>query len=129
MSLRRRLLLTLAPLFIAGLVAVDLATFLSLQSFLISKVDDQIISVHMSVENVLLNQGGGGFGGPGPQSGSNTVFPPGTFAEILAPTAASLDAPGLPGLANDDATSVPDAPRIAHGADLLHGHGHGQRVL
>ncbi|MEO8898756.1 MAG: hypothetical protein ABI352_10280 [Candidatus Dormibacter sp.] len=46
MSLRRRLLLTLAPLFIAGLIAVDVATFLSLQSYLVSKADAQLLAVH-----------------------------------------------------------------------------------
>src|SRR4029077_758289 len=46
MSLRLRLLITLAPLFILGLVAADVGTYLSLQSFLVSRVDDQLTAGH-----------------------------------------------------------------------------------
>ena len=55
MSLRRRLLLTLAPLFIAGLVAVDIATYVSLQSFLVDNLDHQVFSIHAAVETALIS--------------------------------------------------------------------------
>ena len=48
MSLRRRLLLTLAPLFILGLAAVDIATYVSLQSYLVDNLDHQVLSIHAS---------------------------------------------------------------------------------
>jgi two-component system OmpR family sensor kinase len=107
MSLRRRLLLTLAPLFIAGLIAVDIATYISLQSFLVSKVDDQILSVHSTVFDDLT-AGDGGIGHGPPQQGSTALLPPGTFGEIVSPTGAVLaqrDWPG-PVPAGDDATST-----------------------
>jgi two-component system, OmpR family, sensor kinase len=90
MSLRRRLLLTLAPLFIAGLIAVDVVTYLSLRSFLVSKVDEQIVLVHRSVDGYLLGQGGGGgFGGtPGPSLTGDV--PPTTYGEIISPNGAVL---------------------------------------
>jgi two-component system OmpR family sensor kinase len=108
MSLRRRLLLTLAPLFIIGLIAVDAATYLSLQSFLISRVDQQIFALHQSVEAVLAGEGGfqGGPGGPGP--GNNTsanTFPPGTFGAVLSPSGAVLAQRDFAGPGNDDATT------------------------
>ncbi|MDQ6856168.1 MAG: hypothetical protein M3Z57_03740, partial [Candidatus Dormibacteraeota bacterium] len=73
MSLRRRLLLTLAPLFIAGLVAVDVATYVSLRSFLVDNLDHQVLSIHAAVETALLSTQsnsrsarGGDFGRGGP---------------------------------------------------------------
>jgi two-component system OmpR family sensor kinase len=85
MSLRRRLLLTLAPLFVAGLIAVDVATYLSLQSFLIQRVDQQLLTAHPFVEQSLLH---GSFGdeGRGPGGGPTDNFPSGTVGEIVSPT-------------------------------------------
>jgi two-component system OmpR family sensor kinase len=106
MSLRRRLLLTLAPLFIAGLFAVDLTTYLSLQSFLVDKLDEQILSVHMSVESALPNAQGGGDFGRGPGFPTNvTTFPPGTFGEILASDGTVVAVRDFPGTSSDDATT------------------------
>jgi two-component system OmpR family sensor kinase len=104
MSLRRRLLLTLAPLFIAGLLAVDIVTYVSLQSFLVSRLDDQILSIHQNVQSAVLSpQGGGDHGGPG----ANIQFPPGTFGEIVTPTGSVVGAlrQDFPGPSGDDATS------------------------
>ena len=93
MSLRRRLLLTLAPLFILGLVAVDAGTYLALQSFLTGRVDTQLQTIHMSVEAYLT---GGGFGdqghGPGGPGGPGN-FPSGTYGVILTSSGAVLAGP------------------------------------
>ncbi len=112
MSLRRRLLLTLAPLFIAGLVAVDVATYVSLRSFLVDNLDHQVLSIHAAVETALLstqsNSGsarGGDFGRGGPPGSNFTTFPPGTFAEIVTPTGNSLVHEDFPGTGSDDATT------------------------
>ena len=105
MSLRRRLLLTLAPIFIAGLIAVDIATYVSLQSFLVSKVDQQILSIHMTVADYLTSDSGFG---PGPPQGPGINVPPGTFGEIVSPAGKVLaqhDFPG-PTPAGDDATTT-----------------------
>jgi two-component system OmpR family sensor kinase len=109
MSLRRRLLVTLAPLFVAGLIAVDVATYVSLQSFLVDNLDHQVLAVHPSVESSLASGqassgGGGDFGrgGPGP---SITTLPPGTFGEILSPSGTVLSHQDFPGTGSDDATT------------------------
>jgi two-component system OmpR family sensor kinase len=118
MSLRRRLLLTLAPLFIAGLVAVDIATYVSLQSFLVSRVDDQLRTIHVAVEQYVTNSGGGGggiFGGP-PGGSDDTVapgtFPQGTFGEIVTPGGALVagQAKDIPGPNGEQATSSLELP-------------------
>ena len=108
MSLRRRLLLTLAPVFIAGLIAVDIATYLSLKSFLISKVDEQIVSVHMSVSAYLTSDNPFG---RGPQPGPTDNFPPGTFGEIVSGSGKVVVAPhDFPGPGGEDATSTLTLP-------------------
>ncbi len=108
MSLRRRLILTLAPLFVAGLIAVDIVTYVSLRSFLVDNLDHQVLSIHGAVETALLGPpsdgGGGGFGRGGPP-GPNVSFPPGSFAEIVTPTGSSLVHEDFPGTGSDDATT------------------------
>ena len=53
MSLRLRLLLTLAPLFILGLAAADVGTYAALQSSLLQGVDNQLVAINLGVMNVL----------------------------------------------------------------------------
>ena len=83
MSLRLRLLLTLAPLFILGLAAADVGTYAALQSSLLQGVDKQLLVIEPGVQNVLqsINQGGGGppDGGYG-QAGC--LFPRGRTASL-----------------------------------------------
>lgn len=84
MSLRRRLLLTIAPLFVVGLVVVNIVVYKALQSFLIQRVDDQLFSTHISVEQTLRGRGFGGEGGGGP-SGLQSL-PQYTYGAILSPS-------------------------------------------
>ncbi len=60
MSLRLRLLVTLVPLFILGLIAADVGTFTSLQSFMVSRVDDQLRTGHPALAGYLQGHGFGG---------------------------------------------------------------------
>jgi two-component system OmpR family sensor kinase len=82
MSLRLRLLLTLAPLFIIGLAAADIGTYAALQSSLLQNVDTQLQAIDHGAENVLENPGAQpqfpGGGDPG-----NSQLPPGTYGELL----------------------------------------------
>ena len=71
MSLRRRLLLTLAPLFVVGLIVADVATYEGVRSFLYSQVDGQLFDAHISVEHAL-----GGTGFPGEPEGQQGGGPP-----------------------------------------------------
>ena len=88
MSLRRRLVLTLAPLFIIALVGVDVATYFSLKSFLVSRVDQQLTSnAHVNVESYLVHGGFGdvrGGGGPGQDAAAPGV-PNDTYGAIVSP--------------------------------------------
>jgi two-component system OmpR family sensor kinase len=82
MSLRLRLLLTLAPLFILGLAAADAGTYAALQTSLLQGVDQQLSDIQPGVLNVLQNPNegpprqGDGFG-------QQNSFPAGTYAEIV----------------------------------------------
>ncbi len=86
MSLRLRLVLILAPLFILGLIAADVATYTSLQSYLVQRVDDQILGAHRGVEEALLAPvfGGRGPGGGGPGFGAGAL-PQNTWAKLVLP--------------------------------------------
>ena len=59
MSLRLRLLLTLAPLFVVGLAAADIGTYAALQTSLLLGVDQQLSDIHAGVQTVLLHAGSG----------------------------------------------------------------------
>ncbi|MEA2646663.1 MAG: two-component system, OmpR family, sensor kinase [Chloroflexota bacterium] len=87
MSLRLRLLLTLVPLFVIGLAAANAATYASLQSFLTSRVDQQVISAHGAVERSLTGHepGHGGPGGGGPPGDPGATFPQLTYGELRSP--------------------------------------------
>lgn len=111
MSLRLRFLLGLVPLFIAGLVVADVATYTSLQSFLLSRVDSQLLSVHPTVEAALLGDGRGpdGGGGGGPGAGGPSAVPAGTFGEIRT-ASGSVMASSIFALQGSDASSRPTLP-------------------
>ncbi|HEY6468281.1 MAG TPA: HAMP domain-containing sensor histidine kinase [Candidatus Dormibacteraeota bacterium] len=84
MSLRLRLLLTLAPLFIIGLAAADAGTYAAVQGTLLHGVDQQLVSIQPSVTNVLTNVlFGHGPQGPGDGFGQADAFPAGTYAELI----------------------------------------------
>ena len=73
MSLRLRLLLTLAPLFIIGLAAADIGTYAAVQSSLLQGVDQQLVSIEPGVTDVLLHPGDQGPGGATRPRGSGTA--------------------------------------------------------
>jgi two-component system OmpR family sensor kinase len=85
MSLRLRLLLTLAPLFILGLAAADVGTYAALQTSLLQGADKQLVAINSGVMNVLDNPGRQGQGPPGGDGGITQAyaFPAGTYAAIV----------------------------------------------
>ena len=103
MSLRLRLLVALVPLFILGLAAADVATYASLQSFLLSRVDEQVTAAHIPMESYLNSAvygsgngpsdggsgGGDGRSGGSPQTGPQS-YPQGTYGELRSPSGAVL---------------------------------------
>ena len=90
MSLRLRLLLTLAPLFILGLAAADFGTYVALQSSLLQTVDNQLNAIAPGVQNILQNDSGPGGNGGGPYPGGGPfkeyAFPPGSYGYIVDST-------------------------------------------
>ncbi|MDB5067295.1 MAG: integral rane sensor signal transduction histidine kinase [Chloroflexi bacterium] len=90
MSLRRRLLITLCPLFVAALVLADAGTYVALRSFMLSRVDRQLRDGHVGIELALAaraNLIGSGPGGPGPdRPGGPVSLPSGTYAELRSPS-------------------------------------------
>jgi two-component system OmpR family sensor kinase len=93
MSLRLRLLIALCPLFVAALVAADAGTYIALRSFLLSRVDSQLSTGHMGVEQALDRTAGldsgdsGGQGGRGPGGPPGPILlPRGTYGELRSPS-------------------------------------------
>jgi two-component system OmpR family sensor kinase len=83
MSLRLRLLLALAPLFILGLAAADVGTYAALQSSLLQGVDKQLAVIEPGVQNVLQSTNQGGGGPPDGGYGQQDAFPSGTYGELV----------------------------------------------
>ncbi len=78
MSLRLRLLIALAPLFVFGLVVADVGTYAALNNFLVSQVDGQLRDAHETVLDALQQQQPSR-GGPG----GFIPVPPGTYGAVL----------------------------------------------
>ena len=55
LSLRGRLLAALLVLLACGLAVADVATYVSLRSFLLGRVDQQLAAAHDSVERAVLS--------------------------------------------------------------------------
>lgn len=76
LSLRGRLLIGVISLVVIGLLVTTIATYLSLERFLIGRVDDQLTSGHDEAVAAL--------GGGGPVSSLHPQFPVGTVVELVA---------------------------------------------
>jgi two-component system, OmpR family, sensor kinase len=112
-SLRGRLLVGVISLVVVGLLISDIATYGFLQTFLVSRVDDQLASNWQAAVGVL--------GGPaeGPRS-SSFGFPPGTVVELIALDGTLLAPPKVlttPG--STPSTALPVLPHTLpnHGID------------
>lgn len=86
-SLRGRLLVGVISLVVVGLLISDVATFASLQRFLIGRVDDQLTSNWQAAVGVL--------GGPDEGPRSSFGFPPGTVIELISPNGTLLAPPSI----------------------------------
>jgi two-component system OmpR family sensor kinase len=72
LSLRARLLLGVFLLAAVALVAADIATYASLRSFLLDRVDSALEAGHLQVERIAFGgDAGPGGGGGGPQGGNH----------------------------------------------------------
>jgi two-component system OmpR family sensor kinase len=82
MPLRLKLLVAVIVLVFAGLAVSDVVTYTSLKSFLLQRVDQQLIDAQHPVSFAINRQAKGGFG-PLPGPGDFGSLPPGTFGEAL----------------------------------------------
>src|SRR6266851_8182672 len=83
-SLRGRLLVGVISLVVIGLLILDVAIYTSLQRFLTSRVDDQLLGAH----NTAISALGGPNQGPGPQSSGG--LPEDTLVELVSPNGTLL---------------------------------------
>src|SRR6266851_1988246 len=88
-SLRGRLLVGVISLVVIGLLILDVAIYTSLQRFLTSRVDDQLLGAH----NTAISALGGPNQGPGPQSSGG--LPEDTIVELVSPNGTLLSAKRL----------------------------------
>ena len=140
MSLRGRLIAVLLALILVGLAGFGITTYAYLRSFLLHRVDQQLLAVQPDAINEAINtlqdangppRPGRGFAG-GPPDGHQThlAVPPGTYVELRSPSGTQLGAvvydyqgaaatrPNLPsGLAPPaGAASTPQTVRSANAA-------------
>ncbi len=84
MSLRLRLLLALVGLVAVGLLVADGATYVSLQSFLLQRVDQQLEAAPLPMVRALKNSNSGLPGNvPTVSPDEQAVLPPGTYGSVL----------------------------------------------
>jgi two-component system, OmpR family, sensor kinase len=102
-SLRGRLLIGVISLVVVGLLISDLVTYLTMQNFLLTRLDDQLNNGRPVARGVL--------GGQGPRGGGSDQFPIGTVVELFSPDGTRI---GLP-LHYDFPSSTSDAlPVLPH---------------
>jgi len=81
MSLRLRLLISLVSLVLVGLLVADVVTYVSLRSFLVKRIDQQLVAAQRPMINQLITAGNDYL--PPPGVTSNDSMPPGTYGEIV----------------------------------------------
>jgi two-component system, OmpR family, sensor kinase len=82
LSLRARLILGVIALASVGLVAADVATYSSLQSFLIDRTDSSLQQANVGLEHALHGPGDHGFGGRGPDADRLASSAPGDYIQV-----------------------------------------------
>ena len=112
-SLRGRLLIGVISLVVIGLLILDVAIYTSLQRFLTSRVDDQLLGGH----NTAISALGGPNQGPGPQSSGG--LPEDTIVELLSPNGTVLSAKRLQ-FAQSSSKALPVLPHTLPSAAETH---------
>src|SRR5438067_9452856 len=83
MPLRLKLLVAVIILVFAGLAVADVVTYTSLHSFLITRVDQQLVAAEGPMVGALNQAASGHIGPPSPGGGDRDAqLPPGTFGEV-----------------------------------------------
>lgn len=83
MPLRLKLLVGVIVLVFVGLAVSDVVTFTSLRSFLLARIDQQLVSGRIPMAAALDQSRDGDFGGGGGPHDLTPELPPGTFGEVV----------------------------------------------
>ncbi len=102
-SLRGRLLIGVISLVVLGLLISSGVTYLTMQHFLLQRVDDQLSNGRAEARGVL--------GGGGPGRGASDQFPIGTVVELLSPDGTRLQDPLRYDFPTSTSTALPVIPR------------------
>lgn len=89
MTLRLRLSVALVAVVAFGLLVSDVATYTALRSYLLRRVDQQLVSAQVPVLRYLSDPGGGDLG----FLPSDRLPPPGTYARLYDPSGNALGDP------------------------------------
>ena len=103
LSLRGRLLIGVISLVVIGLLVANVAMYLSLQTFLIGRVDDQLANGVDEAANAL------GATGPFPQR--TPYFPVGTVVQLIASDGSVADGKVVAPFGTNGPTARPNLPR------------------
>ena len=106
MSLRTRLVLGVLVLAVVGLVSADVATYLSLRSFLLTRTDRSLETTHRVVETTLLGRG------PRSPDDYRTLIAgaPGVYIQIRDPDGKVIFTGLTPSISGDDSPPLPVVP-------------------
>src|SRR3954468_4580866 len=106
MSLRTRLVLGVLVLAVIGLVSADVATYLSLRSFLLDRTDRSLETAHRVVEATLLGRG------PTTPADGRTLSAaaPGVYIQIRKLDGQVIFRGLTPSISGDDSPPLPVVP-------------------
>src|SRR2546425_753057 len=102
-SLRGRLLIGVISLVVLGLLISSAVTYLTMQHFLVQRLDDQLSNGRAAARGVL--------GGPGPSRGASDQFPIGTVVELLAPDGSRVQEPLRYDFPSSTSNALPVIPK------------------
>jgi two-component system, OmpR family, sensor kinase len=111
LSLRARLLIGVLTLVLLGLLALNVAIYASLQSFLVGRVDAEM---RASVDEVSTALGAPSRG----QQPQRTAFPVGTLALLLAPDGSVSKIRGVAGFGSETVSVTPKLPSSLQNTQL-----------
>ncbi len=109
LSLRTRLVVGMIVLAAVGLVAADVATYASLNSFLIHRTDVTLDAAHVSVEHALFQQGPDGRGGPGNSIDTLAAAAPGAYIQVRKLDGSVVGSEAIPQFSQQ---KTPPPPRL-----------------
>ncbi len=109
LSLRTRLVLGVIVLTGVGLVVAGVATYASLNSFLIHRTDVTLDAAHLGVEHALFQQGPGSGGGPGGGIDALTAAAPGAYIQVRKLDGTVLTSGAIPQFSQQ---KTPPPPRL-----------------